>query len=68
MDGNYFVKVETKFKPEKIKIGEDQILDAEYIFDPPFQSCIPLDISVGLLNSNNQSDIAARFISFEIKE
>lgn len=67
MDGNYFVKIEIKFKPEKIKTEEDQFLNVEYLFDPPFQDCMPLDISVGLLNPDFQSDISAKFISFEIK-
>ena len=66
MDGNYFVKIEIKFKPEKFKKEEDQILNAEYIFNPPFQECMPLDIGVGLLNPDFQSDISAKFISFEI--
>jgi len=67
LDGSYFVEIGIKFTPEKIKTDKPKTLHAQYNFNPPFQTCIPLEISVGLINTE-QTYVAARFISFSINE
>ncbi len=67
VDGSYFVEVGISFKPEKIKTNEAQSLKVRYVFDTPFQECIPLEIGVGLINPKH-SYIAARFVLFSIEK
>lgn len=68
LDGNYSLTLDVKYITSKPLKAGHQNFHGQYIFTPPFQQYKPLDISIGLINPNHQSGIAAEFISFKMEK
>lgn len=68
LEGNYFLDIEIKYIPKEPVNSGYQNFHSQYIFTPPFQEYASLDISIGLINPNNETDIAAEFISFKVEK